>query len=114
MLIHSEKETIEGGVLQTMRAADNASVKWDDSVVDLYHEVLGTADQDWIGHDPNLVRSATMFWLRRTKDGTATLFFDGLTKLLSTYDKPWLDALTQAKPGPLPQRPPDAAKPEYR
>ena len=97
-----------------LRAADDPSQKPSTEATDIYYEVLGTDAQSWNGYDPNHVRSATMFWLRRTKDGTAPLFFDGLTKLLRTYDNAWLDTLVATKPGPLPQRPKANGKPEYR
>ncbi|MBI1949642.1 MAG: hypothetical protein HYS27_28405 [Deltaproteobacteria bacterium] len=94
-----------------LRAADDASVKWDASVVWFYHDVLGT---DWGGWDPNHIRSATMWWLRRTKDGTADLWRGGLEKLLATYDGAWLAAHRGPWPAKLPQRPRPAEAPEYR
>jgi hypothetical protein len=59
-------------------------------VLDRYHDVLGTADENWGGHDPNHVRSATMWWLRRYSDGTAGLWAEGLERLLKAYDAQWL------------------------
>lgn len=94
-----------------LRAADDASVKWDASVVWFYHDVLGT---DWGGWDPNHIRSAAMWWLRRTKDGTAELWLSGLEKLLATYDAAWLDAHRGPWAKKLPQRPRPAQTPEYR
>lgn len=46
-------------------AADQGDVDALGPSLDLYHEVLGGPDEDWGGHDPNHVRSATMWWLRR-------------------------------------------------
>ncbi|OGQ24391.1 MAG: hypothetical protein A2138_06825 [Deltaproteobacteria bacterium RBG_16_71_12] len=94
-----------------LRAADDASVKWDASVIWFYHDVLGT---DWGGYDPNHIRSATMWWLRRTKDGTAALWHGGLEKLLGTYDAAWLGAHRGPWPKKLPERPRRAQAPEYR
>lgn len=94
-----------------LRAADDASVKWDADVVWFYHDTLGT---DWAGLDPNHIRGATMWWLRRTKDGTAELWLKGLDKLLSTYDAAWLAARRGPWTRPLPQRPAPAERPEYQ
>lgn len=93
-----------------LRAADDASVKWDANVVWFYHDVLGA---DWSGYDPNHIRSATMWWLRRTKDGTADLWLQGLDKLLATYDATWVAAHRGPWPAKLPARP-RAEAPEYR
>lgn len=93
-----------------LRAADDASVKWDASVIWFYHDVLGA---DWGGYDPNHIRSATMWWLRRTKDGSAEAWGKGLEKLLTTYDAAWLAAHRGPWPGTLPARP-TAEAPEYR
>ncbi|NEQ75680.1 MAG: ATP-binding protein [Okeania sp. SIO2C9] len=38
-----------------------------------------------------IVMSSAGFWVRRSMDGTEKQFFDMLTKLLSIYDKDWLD-----------------------
>jgi hypothetical protein len=69
-----------------------------------YYELLGSADHDWGGFDPNVVRSATMWWLRRHEDGTAALWREGLTKLLVTYDAAWLKSARAPKTARLPQR----------
>lgn len=66
-------------------------------ITDAYHDVLGTADEDWGGHDPNHVRSAVMWWLRRHHDDTAPLWREGLLKLLRTYDAAWLAQEQQTK-----------------
>lgn len=94
-----------------LRAADDASVKWDAEVIWFYHDVLGA---DWGGWDPNHIRSATMWWLRRTKDGTADLWLGGLEKLLTTYDAEWLAAHRGPWTRKLPQRPLPTEKPEYQ
>ena len=56
----------------------------------------GTFGFDWGGYDPNLQSAAVAFWLRRDVDKTAPLFFEGLTKLLKTYDAAWLAHPTKA------------------
>jgi hypothetical protein len=94
-----------------LRAADDASVKWDAEVAWFYHDTLGA---DWDGWDPNHIRSATMWWLRRTKDGTAELWLQGLERLLGTYDGAWLAAHRGPWTKKLPQRPTPGEKPEYR
>jgi hypothetical protein len=83
---------------------------WSNPGVDLYHDILGDPGNDWGGHDPNLVRSATMWWLRRTIDETAPLWAEGLERLLSTYDAAWLKAQKAKRPPPPPKR---TATPEY-
>ena len=83
---------------------------WSGSVVDLYNDVLGTAEQSWGGFDPNLVRSATMWWLRRTLDETATQWALGLERLLTTYDSEWLRSERVTTPTKPPAR---QAVPEY-
>ncbi len=77
---------------------------WADEVPTRYEELLAGDDTDWGGDDPNLVRSATMWWLRRSADETAALWFNGLTRLLSTYDAKWLEAERRAK-APAPRTP---------
>lgn len=51
---------------------------------------LGDAEHDWGGVDPNLQSASVAWWLRRDIDGTAPIFFEGLTKLMKTYDADWL------------------------
>ena len=72
-------------------------------LTDPYHEVLGKADADWGGNDPNLVRAATMWWLRRHHDATRPLWVDGLQRLLATSDGVWLAQQVDVKAGPLPR-----------
>jgi hypothetical protein len=81
--------------------------------LDLYHDVLGTSDDNWGGHDPNHVRSATAWWLRRFHDGTAPLWAEGLERLLTTYDSEWLASAKKTTPQPLPVRPTKTV-PEYK
>ncbi|WP_224248963.1 hypothetical protein [Hyalangium gracile] len=81
--------------------------------LDFYHEVLGTADENWGGHDPNHVRSATAWWIRRSIDDTAPLWAEGLERLLTTYDGEWLSAEKKAIPRPLPARS-ARTEPEYK
>lgn len=69
---------------------------------DLYHEVLSSFPEG----DPNLGRSATTWWLRRTVDETAPLWFEGLEKLLTTYDDAWLKKQRRAKMPAPPRRAP--------
>jgi hypothetical protein len=66
----------------------------------LYHNVLGESSDA----DPNHVRSATMWWLRRSLDETAPLWLEGLESLLATYDATWLKAEQQKTPQPAPRR----------
>lgn len=42
------------------------------------------------GHDGNVVKTATGFWLRRSMDGTQPLFVGALEALLTRYDSEWL------------------------
>lgn len=39
-------------------------------------------------HDGNVVQGAVAFWIRRSVDGTAELFYEGLTKLRLAYEEP--------------------------
>lgn len=78
-----------------------------------YHDVLGTSDEEWGGNDPNHVRSATMWWLRRYSDGTAGTWAEGLKRLLLAYDAQWLGAAKLEKGKPLPVRPAKVT-PEYK
>ena len=55
-----------------------------------------------------------MWWLRRTKDGTADLWLQGLERLLTTYDAEWLAAHRGRWAGQLPRRPARAEAPDYR
>lgn len=82
-------------------------------VLELYHEVLGTADEEWGGHDPNHVRSATAWWLRRFSDGTAATWAEGLERLLTAYDAEWLGSEKHATPRPLIMRSAQVT-PEYK
>jgi|GEM_PF-1233048 len=83
-------------------------------ITDPYHDTLGTEATNWGGHDPNAVRSATMWWLRRSHDGTRPLWSDGLQRLLQTYDRTWLAAQIDVKAGPLPDTSKAAQPMEYR
>lgn len=77
---------------------------WSGTVVDLYHDTLGPSERDWGGNDPNTVRSATMWWLRRTIDETAPRWAEGLERLLKTYDASWLEAQKSKRPPKPPKR----------
>ncbi len=44
------------------------------------------------GYDGNVVKSVVAFWIRREIDATRPLFFQGLTKLLETYDADFVAA----------------------
>lgn len=79
---------------------------WNDADVELYETMLGTSGSDWGGNDPNLVRSATLWWLRRSIDETAPLWLEGLERLLSTYDAKWLGAQREKTPPNPPRREP--------
>jgi hypothetical protein len=92
-------------------AIEKGEADWSSPVVDPYHETLGSSGQNWGGNDPNLVRSATMWWLRRTLDESATQWAVGLERLLKTYDAAWLEAERAEKPKAPPKR---AGTPEYR
>jgi hypothetical protein len=76
-------------------------------------DVLGDANDNWGGYNPNHVRSATMWWLRRSHDDTEALWREGLERLLSTYDADWLRAHKGAWPGALPELP-GTVRPEYK
>lgn len=83
---------------------DDKGGGWDvRELTDPYHAVLGSAEADWGGHDPNLVRGATMWWLRRQHDTTRPLWADGLQRLLATYDGAWLAQQVDVRPAPLPR-----------
>jgi hypothetical protein len=73
-----------------MRVMDEKNPDWG-SYYDKFSTFLGEADSDWGGYDPNLQSASVAWWLRRDVDKTAQLFFEGLTKLLRTYDAAWLD-----------------------
>jgi hypothetical protein len=88
---------------------------WDASeVIDSYNEFLGDADSNWGGHDPNLVRSSVMWWLRRQEDATASLWHTGLIKLLATYDSAWLKEQNTSATFQKWQAPLIKLKPEYK
>ncbi len=74
-----------------LKTMDEKNPDWG-SFYDKYSELLGDAGHDWGGYDPNLQSAAAAFWLRRDVDGTAPLFFEGLDKLLRTYDAAWRSA----------------------
>ncbi|MDM8545474.1 DUF1311 domain-containing protein [Candidatus Venteria ishoeyi] len=50
---------------------------------DEYYEFAGL---EQAGYDGNIVSGAVLFWLRRGIDGTAAQFYQGLEKLIKTYD----------------------------
>ncbi len=87
-------------------ALERGGGSWSGADVDLYHELLGTSGNDWGGNDPNHVRSATMWWLRRSIDETAPLWAQGLERLLKTYDPAWLAAEKKKPPPEPPKREP--------
>lgn len=95
-------------------AADRGKTEALGRNLDLYHDTLGTAGDDWGGADPNHVRSATTWWLRRYHDKTAPLWAEGLEHLLAAYDGAWLAEQKAATPRPLPQRKKPRKAPEYR
>lgn len=70
--------------------------------LELYERVLGSLPEG----DPNLGRSATTWWLRRSVDETAPLWFDGLERLLTTYDNAWLSKQRRARLPSPPRRSP--------
>jgi hypothetical protein len=83
-------------------------------ITEPYHDTLGGEGANWGGHDPNHVRSATMWWLRRAHDGTRPIWSDGLQRLLQTYDGAWLAAQIDVRPVPLPDTSKAAQPVEYR
>jgi hypothetical protein len=85
-------------------AIEAQAASWDSPIIDLYHDTLGDSASNWGDHEPNLVRSATMWWLRRSLDGTDALWSEGLEKLLRTYDARWLGNLARRKVPALPTR----------
>jgi len=111
--ISSEPGWVKTEVKFYLGAADRGDVDALGRALDLYHDVLGTGDSNWGGHDPNHVRSATTWWLRRSHDHTAGLWFEGLERLLKTYDAAWLDSEKRASPHQPPWRE-RATRPEYR
>lgn len=74
-----------------MRVMDEKKPDWA-GYYDKYSTFLGEADTDWGGYDPNLQSAAVAWWLRRDVDKTAPIWFEGLTKLLRTYDGAWLES----------------------
>lgn len=70
--------------------------------LELYERVLVSVPEG----DPNLGRSATTWWLRRTVDETAPLWFEGLERLLTTYDAAWLSKQRRARLPAPPRRSP--------
>ena len=79
---------------------------------DMY-ELLGDANARWGGHDPNHVRTATMWWLRRHIDGTDSLWAVGLERLIRTYDRAWFVERRGFWRGNLP-KPPRTVPHEYK
>jgi uncharacterized protein YecT (DUF1311 family) len=49
-------------------------------------------------HDGNVVKTTVAFWIRRAIDGTDDLFYDGLRKLMLTYDPGYLEAAGPPRP----------------
>lgn len=47
---------------------------------------------------------AMLFWMRRAIDGTELQFYEGIKKVLSTYDAPWLELAERTPPAALPPR----------
>jgi hypothetical protein len=83
-------------------------------VLPVLYDLLGDADHEWGGYDPNIVRSAALWWLRRELDGTAPLWAEGLERLVGAYDGPWARAkATRPRPPKGPANAPEFA-PEYR
>lgn len=111
--ISAEPGWIDAEVPYYLGAADRGTVDALGPDLDLYHDVLGTSAQNSGGHDPYHVRSATMWWLRRSHDKTATIWLEGLERLLRTYDARWLGT-EQSKPPHKPPRRQHSAEPEYR
>ena len=72
-----------------LKTMDEKNPDWG-AYYDKYSTFLGEADSDWGGYDPNLQSASVAFWLRRDVDGTAPIFFEGLKKLLGTYDAAFL------------------------
>ncbi len=53
-------------------------------------EYFGFADLADAGYNGNVVGPAVLFWIRRSMDGTDVDFFQGLKRLLKTYDGEFL------------------------
>ena len=49
-------------------------------------------------HDANVVKTTVAFWIRRSIDGTEPIFFDGLRKLILTYDSGYLETAGTPRP----------------
>ncbi len=88
---------------------------YDDHInhIDYYHDILGLGSDNWGGNNPNTVRSAAMWWVRRSVDGTADLWAEGLVRLLTAYDGQWLKGKQASPTKPAPEREPGPT-PEYR
>jgi hypothetical protein len=63
---------------------------WSSPALTPLETLLGPAEADWGGVDPNLQRSAAAWWLRRSADETDALWSAALERLLTTYDAAWL------------------------
>jgi hypothetical protein len=114
--LSSDPQWVERERRRYLVSMDQKGGGWDVwEITGPYHDVLGGAEASWGGHDPNHVRSAVMWWLRRHHDETAALWRQGLTTLLSTYDPQWLrDQQQQPWTTKLPQPPAEPATPEYK
>ncbi len=114
--LSSDPKWVENERRRYLSSMDAKGGGWDVwEITDAYHEVLGPSASDWGGHDPNHVRSAVMWWLRRHHDDTAGLWREGLVKLLNTYDAAWLgDEQKTPWTKTLPWPPEKKKKPEYQ
>lgn len=74
-----------------LRVMDEKKPDWG-AYYDKFSTFLGEADANWGGYDPNLQSASVAWWLRRDVDKSAPIFFEGLTKLLRTYDAAWLES----------------------
>jgi hypothetical protein len=114
--LSSDPKWIERERRRYLVSMDAKGGGWDVwEITGTYHDVLGTAAGDWGGHDPNHVRSAVMWWLRRHHDDTAALWREGLVRLLGAYDAEWLrDQQQNPFTGKLPAAPEEPTTPEYK
>jgi hypothetical protein len=86
-LAHERDAVVRGIQAHTLEAYFyKYSAFLDDRYFDTPEDQFDSLELDSHGHDCNVVKVAVAFWLRRSIDGTAPLFFDGLKKLIAAYE----------------------------
>ncbi|MDG5816816.1 hypothetical protein QA601_17095 [Chitinispirillales bacterium ANBcel5] len=108
--ISSDTNWLQFQTKRYIKAAENGRANRE--FFDTY-ELLGGGRKNWGGHNPNHVRTATMWWVRRTIDETEDLWAEGLRRLLETYDSAWFQD-NNNEPWTRPLPPTTRMYPEYK